>query len=543
MAAHVEERPDSGAQPPRRGTGRERSASAGWLVVAIALILAGAGAILVSTAFDTPEEARTLGANLPVNDSAVNALDLSATNSPALVQSPADPDNLAVAGRVDSPEYGCSLQVSFDGGGRWAQTPIPAPADRSAGTRCYAPDAAFAADGTLYITYVTLKGRANSPEAAWIVRSRDGGETLSNPVRTPLPPHAFQLRLAADPTSRNRLYLTYVQAGELGLYQFAGTGNPIQAIRSDDGGQKWSSPSRVSSPDRERPVAPTPVVGPDGELYVLYLDLGDDSLDYAGAHRGRGGPPYDGKWQLVLSRSTDRGKSWEESVVDPGIVPTERFIVFTPPYPSLAVDGDSGRLYASFQDGRNGSADVLLWSLGEGDEKWSKPLQVNDTPRGDRTGQYLPKLAVAPNGRLDVAYYDRRADHANVLNEVSFQSSYDAGESFGPRLRLSDRAFSSRIGFGLERGLADLGSRLGLLSADTRAYAVWTDTRGGSVRTAKQDIARAVVAFSEPARLSDAATWLLRIGGVLLILLGVVIAIALGRRRPAEPAGPEPTAA
>ena len=531
MTTQVEERPDSGAQPPPRRSGRDRSASAGWLVVALALILAGAGAILVSTAFDTPEEARTLGANLPVNDSAVNALDLSATNSPALVQSPVDPDNLVVASRVDSPEYGCSLQVSFDGGGRWAQTPIPAPTDRSAGTRCYAPDAVFAADGTLFLTYVTLKGRANAPEAAWIVRSRDGGETLSNPVRTPLPAHAFQVRLAADPAARNRLYLTWLQAGELGLYQFAGTGNPIQAIRSEDGGQTWSAPSRVSSPDRERPVAPTPAVGPKGQLYVLYLDLGEDSLDYSGAHRGQGGPPYGGKWQLVLSRSTDRGKGWEESVVDPGIVPTERFIVFTPPYPSLAVDRDSGRLYASFQDGRNGSADVLLWSLGPGDENWSKPVQVNDTPRGDRTAQYLPKLAVAPNGRLDVAYYDRRADRANVLNEVSFQSSYDEGETFGTRLRLSDRAFSSRIGFGLERDMADLGSRLGLLSSDSRAYAVWTDTRGGSVKTAKQDIARAVVAFNDPARLSDAATWLLRIGGALLIVLGVAIAVVLGRRR------------
>ena len=537
MAAQVEDRADSGEHGPRT-TGRDRSASAGWLVVALALVLAGLGAILVSTAFDTPEQARTLGANLPVNDSAVNALDLSATNSPALVQSPVDPDNLVVASRVDSPEYGCSLQVSFDGGGRWAQTAIPAPADRSAGTKCYAPDAAFAADGTLYLTYVTLKGRANSPEAVWIVRSRDGGETLSNPVRTPLPAHAFQVRISADTTARNRLYITWLQAGELGLYQFAGTGNPIQAIRSDDGGQSWSTPSRVTPPSRERAVAPSPAVGPKGQLYVLYLDLGDDSLDYAGAHRGRGGPPYAGKWQLVLARSSDRGKSWEESVVDPGIVPTERFVVFTPPFPALAVDGDSGRLYAAFQDGRSGSADVLLWTLASGDERWSKPVRVNDTPRGNRTAQYLPKLAVAPNGRLDVAYYDRRADRANILNEVSFQSSYDEGETFGTRLRLSDRAFSSRIGFGLERGLADLGNRLGLLAADARAYAVWTDTRGGSVKTAKQDIARAVVSFNEPSRLSDAATWLLRIGGALLIALGLVVALVLGRRRrvAAEPA-------
>jgi hypothetical protein len=138
---------------------------------------------------------------------------------------------------------------------------------------------------------------------------------------------------------------------------------------------------------------------------------------------------------------------------------------------------------------------------------------------------------VAPNGRLDVVYYDRRADRTDVLNEVSLQASFDEGRTFIPRVKVSDRAFSSRIGFGLERGLPDLGSRLGLLSTDTRAYAVWTDTRGGSVRTAKQDIARGVVAFNDPPRLADGVETLLRIGGVLLIAAGVATLIAATARR------------
>lgn len=167
-----------------------------------------------------------------------------------------------------------------------------------------------------------------------------------------------------------------------------------------------------------------------------------------------------------------------------------------------------------------------------GASEWSGPVRVNDTPKGDGTAQYLPKLSVAPDGRLDVLYYDRRADGTNVLNEVSLQSSFDEGKSFIPRVKVSDRAFSSRIGFGLERGLPDLGSRLGLLSTDSRAYAVWTDTRAGSVRTAKQDIARGVVGFNDPPRLSGAVETLLRIGGVALILLGAAALVgAFVRRR------------
>jgi hypothetical protein len=532
----IQEPPVAPPKAEPRAPGGARRPGGGWLIVGIALIFIGVGILVVSTAYDEEPEARALGPNLPVNEGASVATDLRANNSPKLVQSPVDANNLVVANRVDSPEYSCGLSVSFDGGGRWAQTPIPAPADASAGRKCFAPDVAFAADGTLFLSYVTLKGRENAPEAVWISRSGDGGKTLDSPVRTPLPPHSFGVRLTTDPRAADRVHLTWLEADELGLYQFSGTGNPIQTIRSDDGGVNWTDPVRVSSPARERVVAPAPVAGanPD-ELFVLYLDLGDDALDYAGGHRGQGGAPYPGTWELVLARSTDRGGTWEESVVDDEIVPTERFIVFTPPVPSLAVDREDGTLYAAFQDGRAGDADVLLWRLEPGAGEWSAPVRVNDTPREDGTSQYRPEVAVAPDGRVDVLYYDRRADRSDVLNEVSFQSSDDGGASFGERIRLSDRAFSSRIGAGLERDLADLGSRLGLLSTETRAFAVWTDTRAGSRETAKQDVARGIVAFSDPPRLSDAAELAMRIGGIALIVLGIVVALVLGgrRRRPA----------
>ena len=540
-------RPRLGLRRGRGGGGRGRGGRGGGggdkggrppigllplIVIAIALVATGIGAIIVSTSYDTPREAKVLGPNLAINDGASNPLDLSANNSPALVRNPREAGNLVVANRIDSPAYSCSLHVSFDGGGRWTQTPIPAP--RGEEPKCFAPDAVFGSDGTLYVSYVTLKGRANAPNAVWLSRSPDGGKTLSAPVRTPLGAKAFQVRLTADPTAAKRIYLTYLKADELGLYTFSNTGNPIMAVRSDDGGTNWTDATRVSGPSRQRVVAPSPAIGKGSELNVLYLDLGDDVLDYGGGHRGRGGAPYDGRWQLVLARSTDRGATWRESVVDDAVVPTERFIVFTPPFPSLAVDRDSGTAYAAFQDGRDGDADVRLWSLRSGAGEWSEPVRVNDTRTGDGTAQYLPKLAVAPNGRLDVVYYDRRADRTNVLNEVSLQASFDEGKTFLPRVRLSDRAFSSRIGFGVERDLADLGSRLGLLSTDDRAYAIWTDTRNGSVRTAKQDIARSVVGFNDPPRLSSASETALRVGGALLILLGIgTLVLALARRRAA----------
>ncbi|MDQ3870063.1 MAG: glycoside hydrolase, partial [Chloroflexota bacterium] len=419
---------------------------------------------------------------------------------------------------IDTPQFGCALHVSFDGGIKWARTPIPLPPGEE--PKCFAPDLAFAADGTLYLSFVTLKGQGNVPNAVWTARSTNGGRTLSRPVRA-LGRLAFQVRLSADPVDPRRIYLTWLQGAEVGLLRFTSTGNPIQSARSDNGGASWTRPARVSRPDRARVIAPSPAVGPKGELYVLYLDLGEDRLDYEGGHEGKGGPRYAGRFELVLARSRNRGVTWGESVVDDRIVPIQRFVVFFPAFPSVAVDRRSGRIYAAFHDARLGDPDVWLWSLPAGSTRWDGPTRVNDTREHDGTSQYLPQLAVAPNGRLDVVYYDRRADRANVMNHTSLRSSFDAGESFVPSVRLSSRRFDSRIGFGSENGLPDLGSRLALLSGDKRALAVWTDTRAGTRVTNKQDLARALVAFSEPARLPQAVEYGLRYGGLALALLGL----------------------
>lgn len=508
---------DRGAERLRA---RERRPSVpAWAVIGVTLPLLGIGAILVSTSFDEARSEKRLGINLPVNGGASDPSDISANNSPALVRNPRNAANLVAANRIDSPRYACALHVSLDGGRSWSQTPLPAPKGERT---CFAPDVAFGADGTLHLAFVTLRGRANVPDAVWIASSVDGGKTISKPAKV-VGELAFQVRLATDPSRPKRLYMTWLQASEVGLFRFTEAGNPIRVARSDDGGATWSEPVRVSPPARQRVVAPAPVVGPAGRLYVLYLDLDADQLNYAGAHEGKGGPPDTGPWKLVLARSLDAGKTWEESVADERLVPSERFIVFTPPFPSLAVDRDSGRIYAGFQDSRFGDPDVWIWSRAS-DGPWEGPTRVNDTPRRDKTSQYMPALAVAPGGRLDVLYYDRRLDPRNVRTEVSLQSSQNEGEDFSPRVRVSDRAFDSRIGSGAERGLPDLGSRLGLLSTPSRAFAVWTDTRGGTRASGKQDLARGVVAFSDPPpRLSNGAELALRLGGIALILAGMAL--------------------
>ena len=519
------------AQPPASETSPVRQKRRGSLLLALLalwLLLAGVGAVILAGSFDEDPTVRLVGRDAPVNVSARAPDDLSAHNSPTLVRNPVRPANLAVSSRIDTPFFSCGLHVSADAGASWTQTAIPAPKGEE--PKCFAPDVAYSADGTLYLSFVTLAGSGNVPHALWLSKSTDGGRTLSTPVKV-AGELTFQVRLAPDPVNAKRVFMTWLQADEVGLLRISGTTSPIVAARSDDAGATWSDPAPVSGSARERVVTPAPVVGRDGSLYVLYQDLGDDRLDYEGVHRGRGGAAYDGRFSLVMARSRDGLGGWKESVVDAQVSPISRFLVFLPPAPSIAID-DDGRLYAAFQDDRLGDPDVNLWTLEPGTSKWKGPKRVNDTRRRDGTAQYLPKIAVASDGRLDVLYYDRRADAKNVMNQVSLQSSFDHAKTFTPALRLSSQAFDSTIGFGRKEGLPDLGSRLALISSNRAALGVWTDTRTGTPATQKQDLAQGVIAVSDPYRLPDAAEKALRYGGIAAIVAGLILlALALMARR------------
>lgn len=487
------------------------------LVIALAAVAGGAGALLMSASAPRAGATRH-SAEAPVNVGATDVRDVSANNSPVLVRNPDRPSRVVVVNRVDQPDFSCAIWTASDGGVHWKASDLPVPAGDGEPVKCFAPDAAYGAGGALYVSFVTLAGAGNNPRALWVTRSADDGATFSPAVRVAAG-LTFQAHIVAD-ALRPEVWVTWLAARDVGTLLFPDTGYPIVASRSSDGGRTWSAPAAVSDPARMRVVAPVPRLA-GGSLYVLYLDLGDDALDYNGGHQGRGGPPYAGRWSLVLARSADGGSTWTESVVAADVVPTERFVVFLPPLPSIAVDGR--RVYVAFEDGRLGDPDVWLWTSTDGGTTFAAPVRVNDTKLRDGRAQYFARIAVAPNGRLDILYYDRRSDPNDVLNEASLQWSDDHGRTFSPRVRLSGRPFDSRIGFGSFRGLADLGSANALLSTDTTATAVWTDTRAGAI-SGKQDLARGLVSFRPNSPLVQGGkVAALVLGGVALAAMIVLL--------------------
>lgn len=433
----------------------------------------------------------------------------SARNSPIVVADPTDPDVLVTAARIDARAYGCELDISTDGGRSWVGRRLIRQLPPGAAS-CYAPQVAFDGSGRLHLVFAGLQEAGNVPMGVFHVRSDNQGRSFTEPHRI-IGASAFGVRMAIDTAfgDHGRIHLVWLQAGaDPGVGALPSVPNPIVASYSDDGGETFGEPVPVSTPDRRRVVAPAVRVGAEGRVDVVYYDLGDDERDY----QGLDGPVWDGTWSLVLAASDDGGATFSErSVVEDSVVPAERVqLIFTMPPASMARSHD-GTLYVAWHDARNGDADVFVRRSTDGGSSWSTPRQVNDDAPDSLTDQYHPVVSVAPSGRLDVAFYDRRHDRNNVYNDVYYAYSLDQGATFSANLRLNRTSSNSKVGQRYEldhaRGMVEFGAHPSLLSYDDRMVAAWTDTRHADVLNVtrfrgptEQDIFATTVNFGSPGR-------------------------------------------
>ena len=88
---------------------------------------------------------------------------------------------------------------------------------------------------------------------------------------------------------------------------------------------------------------------------------------------------------------------------------------------------------------------VFVRSTDDG-KAWSEPLRVNDDPYSPTSLQWFSMMAVAPNGRIDVAWNDTRNSGVPNVSELYYTYSTDGGETFAPNIAVS-LSFDATIGF------------------------------------------------------------------------------------------------
>ena len=462
---------------------------------------------------------------------------------PWLTVDPRNPQRMAVAYREGGQRSVCSLALSNDGGASWHSQDLIGPQGRlqwdSTDTLCYEAVAQFGSDGTLYYAVqATISFR--DPFSRVLVTSSPDGVAFHAPVdvdpQTRNPGDVgggdWYPRLAAQPGT-GALFVRWTH------YASRNVSGATMVTSSRDHGDTFS-PAVVASPTGTAAAPAIDAMGTglavdrSGAVYVSWLDL---TQRQAGCRGGATGVTTTCSMPVPLevAASHDGGRSFGAPVVVDKSVDVGCPGRNAPGTTGLAscdnLHFDRGpEGFAITTGAGSGTADLAWWggdpeknarisfaSTRDGGSTWSAPRTVGTLKDASGDEQQRPQLAVAPNGRIDMAYYD---DTNGGDQDVYLISSEDNGATFSAPQLVTAVSSNINIGPVSEDGVhPGFGEWLGLYSTNTAAAIAWTDTRRGTVDSAKQDIFFASVSLS-----GGTAVWVPIVAGVGGLLLLLVIA-------------------
>lgn len=161
---------------------------------------------------------------------------------------------------------------------------------------------------------------------------------------------------------------------------------------------------------------------------------------------------------------------------------------------------NDGRLLASTTSGGGGRVygapldqDIFLARSSDGGTTW-RETRINDFVAGD---QFIPWMCTTSNGRIHVAWLDRRDDGNNHFYSAYYATSSDGGRTFSKNYRVNpapgpyflnnpnDASFTAITTGAQIDGW--LGEYMGLACSDEAVYPVWVDLRNSNanIYTAK----------------------------------------------------------
>lgn len=525
---------------------------------------------------------------------------------PQMLVHPEDPNILVIA-EVEFNTATCHAYVSFDRGRTWAKSGgnVVPPGYNS----CVRPNfgsffaAKFGVDGTLFMAGTAAATATNAgPNDPFVARSRDLGVTWEYTVLKKSEERDFPkpdgttardferfgyVRLAVHPTDPDRVYAGFRRQGA--FLPVAQVSERTMVAVSTDGGRTFGPLTDVmesSFPltDVKGSDQPGIAVDREGTIYAFTkerppLATGGgvtqgqlpvppgpaNACKPSSAHPDAPAwvstpppstPPQAGEpgagARLLMSKSTDDGRTWQAKVVDTSGVICGPCLTT----PEAAVDPSSGDVYVVFEQSDTGPPnprdDRNIWFLrsSDGGATWSERKQLNDDTGSRRPNydQMFPGVSVAPNGRIDVAWWDFRTDalynpggNGNTTRrdascfDIFYASSTDGGRTWSRNSRISDRSMNQWEGLGMHP-YYDLRGPVGVGSTDEEAYVAWSDSRHGTFDLPTEDVYFGRVVHEELAAAGDDPG--VKTSSVLLgLAIGLVVAglAVFGLSRRARP--------
>lgn len=342
---------------------------------------------------------------------------------PWVAVNPRYPNNVVASWQQDrwsnGGARGLVAGVSFDGGRRWLEVPLPGLTPCTGGVefiRASDPWLTFDPDGDIYhIALVVgrslielIEGQADEGRSAMVVqKSTDGGLNWSDPIV--LIDQEFnglndKQSITADPHDPDFVYAVWDRV------DFETGKAPAYFTRTTDAGESWEVAREIYDPGlNSETLGHQIVVLPDGTLIDFFTKIEFDDFTTS--------------YQLALMRSSDRGLTWGEPIIASSMEPSLNLRDPESLTPirggeelfDVAVDSFRGTLYAVWQDARFSNFDhesVALSISEDGGITWSNPVKINRTPTDiPAINQQAFVPSVATNGKgVAITYYDFRFD-------------------------------------------------------------------------------------------------------------------------------------
>ena len=99
---------------------------------------------------------------------------------------------------------------------------------------------------------------------------------------------------------------------------------------------------------------------------------------------------------------------------------------------------------------------------------WTQPKVLSDDDPKNFGGQFFPNLSIAPNGRVDVVWWDTRDIQGLRGTDAYYTYSNDDGRTWSRNVRVTDQSVDRKLG--IWGNNYDIASQPGV--ASTNAYAV-----------------------------------------------------------------------
>jgi hypothetical protein len=315
------------------------------------------------------------------------------------------------------------------------------------------PWVSFDAGGRAYqIGLSIIDGSLTGENALSTSTSDDGGLTWSDPSlidrQDPADnPGLFfdKQSITADPYHEGRAWATWIQGNLPGenisfsklLHAFSYRGTPMIS-RTTDGGETWSAPKAMTNANLYAQGNQI-VVEPDGTLIDIQAVL----------FKGAGIQPNTNGVYMAVMRSTDGGRHWSSpsriAKIGTVAVSADGQPLRVGDYlPDLAVDPDSGALYATWADGMGGATNQIVLSRStDGGRHWSRPAIVSHHASAQ---SFNHAVEVASDDDVAVLYYDDAANNdetPGIPTDVYLRHSGDGGRTWSDPLKLASFDFAN----------------------------------------------------------------------------------------------------